>query len=648
MHKISTFLLALFAVISFAANSQVMYKDDASKFEYAKDFMLAGKYSQAIDYCSEILSGGNRYPDVYRLRASAYRAQGDFEKAVKDYTEAIQGKRDAQLFQDRGQVNFCLKNFEKAEQDFNEAIRLIKENTQGNILYNFLLFEERGRAYHQMGQYRDAVADFTTAIENGSVTASIEIMASLFRINLLPELKSYALALLGSYRQDPYSMLQDSSLFEYVTAMYQLSEGNNNAWALVNIDKAIDDYKSFGRSCYQGLLNDMYCVKASLCFLEGQDSLAYELYKKAYNANSRQAEVKPKLDYLKIKIGIDVTPPEIALVNPLPEDEKNGIITTAKSTLELYGKVQDSSGVVSLTVNNKSISKIEADGIFVTNLDLQAGANPVVITAIDKFENKSEKKFSVNLVANNALDTDTAGIPELFTYANYHAVLIGEKDYEDPGFPDLTSPANDVADLKNILATYYEFDEKNITTFISSGKVNILDSLTRIASSLKEEDNLLVFYAGHGDVKKIGNQITGGYIIPSDAKKGSKSTYINSDDLKSSVEECAAKHVLFIVDACFGGTLFRSVMDDAPPGVKSLYQQKSRKFISSGNSEEVPDGGAFIQHLKDRLKDNTDHYLTTFDLFSFLLKYKDGNTTPQFGRIDGIGDLGGDFIFLKK
>ncbi|MEP6513755.1 MAG: caspase family protein [Parafilimonas sp.] len=242
---------------------------------------------------------------------------------------------------------------------------------------------------------------------------------------------------------------------------------------------------------------------------------------------------------------------------------------------------------------------------------------------------------------------DPAGIPELFSYANYYAILIGEKDYEDPGFNDLESPAKDVSDLKKILTKYYQFIDKEVKTLINSPRVNILDSITAKAESMKDDDNLIIFYAGHGDVKKLGTKILGGYIILSDAKKNSRGTYISSEDLKSSIEGSEAKHILFVVDACLGGALFRGTMDEAPQNIKNLYNQKSRKMITRGNMEEVPDNGSFIQRLKDYLTNNTQKYFSAYDLFTTLFKTAD-ISTPQYEAISGIGDMDGQFIFVKK
>jgi hypothetical protein len=354
-----------------------------------------------------------------------------------------------------------------------------------------------------------------------------------------------------------------------------------------------------------------------------------------------------KLDKLKVKLGVDSRAPTIVLVNPKIDITGSQDVTVNKSSVEIYGNVQDSSGLSAVTVNGKQITKIEDDGGFVSAMELQPGENKIVLTAIDKYENKSERIIKINY--NNAVITteDTSNIPELFTTTNYHAILIAEKDYEDAGFADLSSPVNDANELKKILIEKYDFDEANVSTLYNTGAQSLLDSIEHKANTLTDADNLLVFYAGHGDVKKINNNVVGGYLIPVDAKKGSRSTYISSENLKEAVQASEAKHILFLVDACFGGALMRSVMDDAPPSIKNQFTYKSRKILASGNIEEVPDHGKFIQLLLEYLKNNTQPYTSAFEVFSFLHKNAEG-TMPQFNRIESLGDNGGNFIFVRK
>ncbi|MEP6513754.1 MAG: hypothetical protein ABJA79_07785 [Parafilimonas sp.] len=68
---------------------------------------------------------------------------------------------------------------------------------------------------------------------------------------------------------------------------------------------------------------------------------------------------------------MDVIAPSITLINPQVDGNRGSTITVNKTLVDLYGKVQDSSGVASLTVNKKS-AQIEDDGLFVSTLEAAA------------------------------------------------------------------------------------------------------------------------------------------------------------------------------------------------------------------------------------------------------------------------------------
>src|SRR5258705_3625087 len=82
----------------------------------------------------------------------------------------------------------------------------------------------------------------------------------------------------------------------------------------------------------------------------------------------------------------------------------------------------------------------------------------------------------------------------------------------------------------------------------------------------------------------------------------------------------------------------------------TLYKDPSRKAITSGNLSEVPDKSPFIEFLLKKLNENEDKYLPAQQLFSRIFEPVSNNSsaTPQFGVIQGAGDQGGDFIFIRK
>ena len=78
----------------------------------------------------------------------------------------------------------------------------------------------------------------------------------------------------------------------------------------------------------------------------------------------------------------------------------------------------------------------------------------------------------------------------------------------------------------------------------------------------------------------------------------------------------------------------------------------SRRAISSGAMETVPDRSVFLKYLIKNLKRNDSKFLLSEQLF---VKMKPGvinnsptNQAPLTGVIQQAGDEGGDFIFLRR
>ena len=81
-----------------------------------------------------------------------------------------------------------------------------------------------------------------------------------------------------------------------------------------------------------------------------------------------------------------------------------------------------------------------------------------------------------------------------------------------------------------------------------------------------------------------------------------------------------------------------------------LYKYASRKAMTSGNLTLVPDKSVFTDVLLRRLEDNTYVFLPAQNLFYRIFEPVSNNSvaTPQFGVVQGTGDDGGDFIFIKR
>jgi hypothetical protein len=111
-----------------------------------------------------------------------------------------------------------------------------------------------------------------------------------------------------------------------------------------------------------------------------------------------------------------------------------------------------------------------------------------------------------------------------------------------------------------------------------------------------------------------------------------------------------AKHILVIADACDAGAWnTRSVIDEAPKEIQLQYENRSRKFMTSGNLHEVDDVSTFMAHLVDRLINTKKKYFSAHDLYYSIrdIVLKSG-TQPIYKPVPATDDFGGDFIFVRK
>lgn len=232
----------------------------------------------------------------------------------------------------------------------------------------------------------------------------------------------------------------------------------------------------------------------------------------------------------------------------------------------------------------------------------------------------------------------------------YHALIIGVSEYQNSGagLSNLDKPVQDAEKLYSVLTSRYAFDPQNVTLLKSPTREEILNQFDRLAETVTVKENVLIFYAGHGVYDKVKDF---GYWLPSDAKTGSRSAWIANSTIKDYIGAIKSKHTLLITDACFGGSIFktRSVTTTLMRFNES-YRNNSRKALTSGNLTEVADNSIFLKYLLKALEENTEVFLAASTLYTRIYEpiLNNAPTTPQFGIVQGAGDEGGDFVFIKK
>ncbi len=274
-----------------------------------------------------------------------------------------------------------------------------------------------------------------------------------------------------------------------------------------------------------------------------------------------------------------------------------------------------------------------------------AGEQRFVLEACDSADNCVAEQVVTKVVAINRPSEE----------GRNYALVIGADKYTY--LPTLKTAVRDAMAVAKTLKEKYTFDDDAVRLLINADRNSIFRELAQFRKRLEENDRLLIYYAGHGQIDPVTEE---GFWQPVDAVPDQDFTWIGNATLRRYLRGMPAKHVLVVVDSCFSGTLVRS----QPPGNKypkdrfftEIDAHVSRKVITSGGTEPVADEGLnghsiFAYYFLKLLNGNDKSYVTSFELFNSLVRAVTNNSSqkPNFGVIAEAGDEGaGDFTLILK
>lgn len=217
----------------------------------------------------------------------------------------------------------------------------------------------------------------------------------------------------------------------------------------------------------------------------------------------------------------------------------------------------------------------------------------------------------------------------------------------------LNNSVRDTDAIVQLLTTRYKFDAPNIVRLYNTeaNEREIYRELKRLALTLTEEDNLVVYFAGHGVYDNVTKE---GFWIPVDAEEDEESDYIGNDKIIRYIKAIKARHVLLLVDACFSGSLFTDTRSDLG---ERLDTQASRWALTSGRNEVVSDGkpgshSPFAKSLLSILGRKKIKSVLTSDIVQYVKKQTAKRTknkqVPIGGALFIAEDKGGEFIFHPR
>jgi mannose-6-phosphate isomerase-like protein (cupin superfamily) len=248
-------------------------------------------------------------------------------------------------------------------------------------------------------------------------------------------------------------------------------------------------------------------------------------------------------------------------------------------------------------------------------------------------------------------------------YSKSWALVVGINKYEHAS--PLGYACNDAVAISKLLIEQFEFPEENVTLLLDeeATQSNIMRNFLKFANgNTLPNDRLIVFYAGHGHTIS-GHRGEVGFLIPHDGTIDDLSTCIKWNDLTGNSDLIDAKHLLFVMDACYGGL---AITRSLPPGsarfLEDMMKRYSRQVLTAGKANEVvadaggpiPGHSIFTGHFIEGLMGAAakgDGIITANGVMSYVYdkvsKDMHSQQSPHYGFLSGDGDFIFNYSIIK-
>lgn len=252
--------------------------------------------------------------------------------------------------------------------------------------------------------------------------------------------------------------------------------------------------------------------------------------------------------------------------------------------------------------------------------------------------------------------------PSNGSFGRYFALVISNERYNN--LEHLETPNNDGDRVSEVLRSKYGFQ---VIRLRDSSNIAIMDAINNLNEILTEKDNLLIYYAGHGNRKQTG-EFESGYWLPVNADAPPRDTlWIPNEFVTRHIARLSALRVLVVADSCYAGMLssapgfltVNTVRDQSDPFIQYKKSRRARLLLTSGGDQPVLDNGGdgnsvFARAFIDALENN-EGLLTVPEMFASVRARveRDSKMTgfeqkPEYKVIKAAGHEMGDFFFVPR
>lgn len=348
----------------------------------------------------------------------------------------------------------------------------------------------------------------------------------------------------------------------------------------------------------------------------GQATTIENLEAQLQQANKTLAELQARIAERAL-IG-----PTISLIDPSKVRTRSAdtlVLDMPAGELELIGRIDAPAGLLSARLDQQPVV-VNTAGIFLTRISAAAEPRSATITAVD--QQGKRDTLTLQLVPPQPVAAASATSPmnqrapapdplRSIDYGQFHALVIGNNRYRH--LPQLTTAVNDANAISQVLRERFGF---TVTQLTNADRYSILSALNTLRETLTSADNLLIYYAGHGELDQVNQR---GHWLPVDAEATNSANWISNTSVSDLVNAINARHVFMVVDSCYAGTLTRSGVSNLHAGMTSAEQlqwtrqrvaKRARLVLASGGVAPVLDEGSnghsvFAGALLDALRQTT-------------------------------------------
>ncbi|MGD1843591.1 MAG: tetratricopeptide repeat protein, partial [Thermonemataceae bacterium] len=607
----------------YPSDHQALYRKASLQF-------LLQNRELALETIEQALLLQNKVPDYQVLKGRILQQKGLYSQAVDNYMQAINlDSQHAPAYYHKGQTAALQGDILVALKDLDKAIQL---NPHASNYY-----DERASLYKQINDYEQALKEYDQLLQVSPNQAYLFTEKAQIYLRLNQYEKALALCeealAINPYFQEPFVIRGVAKL-----QTGRVQDGNEDFYTYLRTAVSGRDYYFIARQIHDHITDRNFLEKAeqwafkaiqkediyvhnhlyaSILYKLGKNLSSLEVANKAISLAKKEAhsyEATQKILLAVSQSTVDDIPPVITLASPAVV--RGGVVVGNENEVHVIGKASDESGVKEVLVNGNP-AKLLANGDFEGNLLIKDKMQDFTIEATDTKGNMPQATFK--LLRETKV---TAAKQKKYTsLGKCYALIFATDTYEY--WNDLVNPIKDAQTIAKDLENIYGFQTDLVLN--PTQQQIILKLKEYLKKQYRPNDQLFILFAGHGQFDETFKE---GYVVAKDSQldDATKVSYLPHSVLRTYVDNIACKHILLMMDVCFGGTFDpllaiqgvrgnEEKKEDVPTEefIRRKLAAKTRKYITSGGKEYVPDGtpgnhSPFARRFLDSLRRTEGKY----------------------------------------